>query len=178
MAQMRKKAPNRALLPCGRIQEEHVHSTSPSNREQWRERLSKHLASQGLKHSEQRLKIVELILSEERHFSVQEILKKIQAKYPEIGMATVYRSVKLLVEAEILKETLVGDGREQVYELASADHHDHIVCLDCGSIFEFHSEEIEARQEKLTQKMGFTEVRHRHVVYARCQLFKAQSGSK
>jgi Fur family ferric uptake transcriptional regulator len=174
MSRTPTKASTRAALPCGRKPEAHSHAASPAQREAWRGKLKAHLQSKGLKQSTQRDKIVEQIMAIERHFSAQEMVTRIRSRFPGIGMATVYRTLKLLVEAQILKETLLGSGGQQVYELASDDHHDHIVCLDCGAIFEFHDEAIEETQERVTTKLRFREVRHRHVIYAHCGMLENQ----
>ncbi|MGZ3707544.1 MAG: transcriptional repressor, partial [Bdellovibrionota bacterium] len=55
-----------------------------------------------------------------------------------------------------------------MYEPVDEEHHDHIICVDCGEIFEFHDDQIESQQSQVAREMKFEEVRHRHVVYARC----------
>lgn len=136
----------------------------------WQERLSQYLQSHALNQSESRNKIIEVILSEDRHFNSGDLVKWVQARYPSIGAATVYRNLPLLVNAEILQETLTDDQGQKVYEIADDDHHDHIVCLDCDQIFEFHDEAIEKAQDRVIRAQDFNPVRHRHVIYAHCQL--------
>ncbi len=171
--------PKPGPLPCGRPLPQREEARKGSPRDSWRELLQGHLAKEGLKHSDQRLKIVELILGEDRHFRTQDMVRKVQVAYPGIGAATVYRNIKLLQDALILKETLIeDDGRQVVYELTDEDHHDHIVCVDCGEIFEFHEEEIEAIQERLSQKLSFRPASHRHVIYAHCEYAKKPLGRK
>lgn len=106
------------------------------------------------------------------HFTVQDIARDIQEDAPGIGAATIYRNIKTLVEAGIVRETLVDQDGQMVYEVLDDDHHDHIVCLDCHQIFEFHEEDIEHTQRKIADKMNFTEASHRHVVYAHCNYKK------
>lgn len=136
------------------------------------EKLEAHLSKEGLKHSEQRLKIMRFVLMLPGHFRVQEVARQIQETSPGLGAATVYRNVKTLVDAGILRETLVDEEGQTVYELLDDEHHDHIVCLDCHRIFEFHDEKIEELQGEIAERMKFTEAQHRHVVYARCQYLK------
>ncbi len=171
---------NVATLPCGRPlpQTSYAAVAAQNATDAWKEKLQSHLAKAGLKQSEQRTKIVDLIISQQRHFTTQDMVRRVQTKFPGIGAATVYRNISLLLEAKILKETLIGDGRESVYELYDGEHHDHIVCLDCGQIFEFHEEAIEELQEKVTEKMGFQASRHRHVIYGHCDYRKTERGSK
>ncbi len=154
-------------LPCGRqLPAEGLDQKTDAIA--WERRLTAHLASKGLKNSEQRLKIARAVLGWLGHFRIQDIARKVQEEHAEIGPATVYRAVNLFMEAGLLRETLVGDGGETVFEVAVGGHHDHIVCLDCDHIFEFHDSAIEELQEKLSARLGFTPEKHRHVIYARC----------
>jgi Fur family transcriptional regulator, ferric uptake regulator len=168
MAERRKPA---TVFPCGRPIPQNP-SLSPISEDEelakWRLRLKTFLSGKGLKYSEQRWNIVKLILSEKGHFNTQEIAKKVNQAYPGIGTATVYRNLKLLCEAMILKESLMDVQGRVVYERFEEGHHDHIVCLDCGQIFEFHDDDIESQQERICRKQRFEEVSHRHVIYARC----------
>ncbi len=126
-----------------------------------------------LNRSEAREKIAQVIFSDhERHFTLPELVKEVQDRFPKIGVATVYRNVPVLVQAGIVRESLSNDSGQAVYEAENEQHHDHIVCLDCDAIFEFHEEEIEDLQEKTAEKMGFVPSRHRHVIYAHCKYRK------
>lgn len=156
------------ILPCGRPAAEHPEAPGAPRLEEWHQQLRDYLSSQGLKYSEQRWKIAELILSTGGHLDAQGIVDRVKQRYPDIGAATVYRNLKVLCEAKILKESLNDSNGRVIYELFEDDHHDHIICLDCGEIFEFHNEKMETLQDAVVKKMGFTEVRHRHVVYAKC----------
>jgi Fur family ferric uptake transcriptional regulator len=170
-------------LPCGRpAAEQHAIPAasarqsggpgSPGSMEARHQQLRDYLSSQGLKYSEQRWKIAELILSTGGHLDAQAIVDRVKSKYPDIGAATVYRNLKVLCDASILKQSLNDPQGRVIYEHFDDDHHDHIVCVDCGEIFEFHDEKMETLQNSVVKTMGFTEVRHRHVVYARCSFIK------
>jgi len=160
-------------LPCGRERPtSHQSSFSPQRREELKKRLDEFLAEQGLKRSEQRWQIVELILDEGGHLNAQQLVKKVADQYPSIGAATVYRNLKTLCDAKILRETLTDVGGRAVYEPYVDDHHDHVVCLDCQAVFEFADEKIEKLQDELLEEMGFREERHRHIVYVRCEKLK------
>lgn len=163
---MKSQGPTETL-PCGRKLIP-SHDAPPPSPEEWLDRLNAHLVSRGLKSSEQRSKIALAVRDWKGHFRVQDIARRVQAEHAEIGPATVYRAINLFREAGLLKETLVGDSGETVFEVSDGDHHDHIVCLDCDRIFEFHEEAIETLQEKVAHRMGFEPERHRHVVYAHC----------
>ncbi len=153
--------------PCGRSSLPHKGTRKPP--ESWKKQLNEHISKQGLKQSSQRLKIAEVILKENSHFTIQEVAERVRASVEGTGLATLYRTIALLVSAGILRETLVGEAGQTFYEVEDSKHHDHVVCTDCGHIFEFHDEEIEKLQDRVASKMGFTPLHHRHVVYAKCK---------
>ena len=139
---------------------------------EWPKKLSDFLKTEGLRSTKQRELVAEVALQFKTHFEIQALVKATQEKYPDIGPATVYRSVKTLCEAGILSETLQSDSGITLYEASEDGHHDHIVCLDCGEIFEFHSEALERAQEKATSELGFTQTKHQHVIYAKCDQYR------
>ena len=145
---------------------------SSSTKKEVLEKLDRYLKSQGLKQSSIRIDIVEAILSMRGHFSVAELTDKIHNSSPQVGAATIYRNIPTLIEAGVLQETLKTDNGQAYYETADDDHHDHIVCTDCGRIFEFHEKTIEKEQERITKQMHFETQAHRHVIYASCSYKK------
>lgn len=159
-------------LPCGRPAPVSMRTGGERKLDRWHDQLRAYLEKAKLKYSDQRWKIAKQILTSTGHFSAQEIVKEVLKAYPGIGSATVYRNIKVLCDAQILKETLVDANGTVVYEPYDEEHHDHIVCLDCGEIFEFHDAKIESQQEKVASEMEFTEVRHRHVLFAHCNRLK------
>jgi Fur family ferric uptake transcriptional regulator len=155
-------------LACGRPREEVGKRALAPDLKDWTKRLEEYLSAQKLRSSEQRWKIAELIVGLGEHFSAQELIARVRKRYPEMGAATVYRNLKVLCEAGLLRETLDdGDGRV-IYEVGDEEHHDHIVCLDCGEIFEYHEEKIEQLQGELAERMRFRIASHKHVLYAHC----------
>ena len=161
--------PPKKKLPCGR--------TSPSgeralNRklspEAWVEKLNHYLDERDLNRSKPREQILSVILEKFEHFTIPDLVKEVQRKNPDLGAATIYRSIPVLVEAGVLLESLSDPSRMAIYELNEGDHHDHIVCVDCNAIFEFHDPKIERAQIELVQKLEFKPVSHRHVIYAHC----------
>ncbi|MCM2279092.1 MAG: transcriptional repressor [Oligoflexia bacterium] len=160
-------------LPCGRPAPAEHDAPKAAKLEEWQGRLRAYLSGKGLKYSEQRWKIAELILSTGGHLDAQGLVERVKKAHPGIGAATVYRSIKVLCDARILKESLSDSQRRVIYELFDDEHHDHIVCTDCGAIFEFHSEKIEAAQNAILEEQQFTQTKHRHVIYAKCA-YKAE----
>jgi Fur family ferric uptake transcriptional regulator len=165
------------VLPCGRQPSEMMtFQKSPSESLNFLvSLLNQHLTKSGLKQSESRIQILEVLLTEKNHhFTPAQLIKSVLKKYSQMGSATVYRNIQLFLEAGILREILTLENGERVYEVEHGMHHDHIICLDCHSLFEFHETAIEKVQDTLCKKNGFTPERHKHVIYAHCDRLKKQ----
>lgn len=161
-------------LPCGRPLpdwREASHSTKEKRLAKLKAKLNDYVTNKKLNKSTSRTQVLEALIQFETHFTATELIQRVAKAHPKIGPATVYRSIQCFYDAQIIRETLSKDSGEKVYEVESTEHHDHIVCLDCDAILEFHESKIEALQEKVMHAMGFKEERHRHVIYAHC-LFK------
>ena len=126
------------------------------------------LKSIGLKVTAPRLKILELFQeSTQRHMTAEDVYRQLLLQNMDIGIATVYRVLMQFEQADILKRSHFESERA-VYELNEGEHHDHLVCLDCGRVEEFHDEEIEALQVKVAKRRGFEISDHALSLYARC----------
>ena len=129
------------------------------------------LKKKGMKYTEQRAIILQLILSLDEHLSAEELYEIVKKKYPNqnIGIATVYRTLNFLEEVELISSISFGkDGKK--YESNNKDqHHDHIICTSCGKIVEFFDESIEKRQEEIASDNGFTITDHTMQLFGICQ---------
>lgn len=121
----------------------------------------------GLKVTEQRVKILEVIRNGPRHFTAQEIFEALSETSPDIGFATVYRFLRKLSEQNFVTEVRMG-GMPARYEWASRRHHDHLTCVNCGQIIEFENAEIENLQEKIAAKLGFSLTDHVLELFGSC----------
>jgi Fur family ferric uptake transcriptional regulator len=137
--------------------------------------LEAYLRERGLRFTEPRWKVAESILKSGLHLEPKEIVSVVKRRNPGVGEATVYRAIKLLCEAGILEESHQSSSGRTVYEISGDDHHDHILCTDCGEVFEFHDETLERIQEKTARAQGFSLVGHRHVLIGKCS-FKSGKG--
>ena len=140
-----------------------------SCREQMKIRWETYLKSSGLKTTRQRRAIFDSFSEAEGHVSLDELLSAVQERQPSVGYATVYRTMKLFVDAHIASERQFGDG-QSLYEavLDVAEHHDHVICNTCGKIFEFEDEEIERRQAAVARSFGLRITRHRLDLWGDC----------
>lgn len=126
-----------------------------------------YLRLERMKLTRQRELIADTFAGVEGHVSVEELLERCRQRDPAIGYATVYRTLKLLVDAGLGWSRNFGEGFAR-YEPHDDEHHDHLVCLACGRIEEFHDAGIERRQEEIAREMGFRLTHHRHEVYGIC----------
>lgn len=122
----------------------------------------------GLKITEPRLKILSLMQrTPVQHFSAEDVYKWLLEEDEEIGLATVYRVLNQFDEANILIRHNF-EGNKSVFELAPQEHHDHIICMDCGKVFEFNDDLIERRQKEISEQHGIKLLSHSLYLYGRC----------
>jgi Fur family transcriptional regulator, ferric uptake regulator len=143
-----------------------VQETTPGSEE--REVFASYLARHHLKRSEQREVILDTFLESERHLSVDDLLHLVQARRPDIGRTTVYRTLKLLQAAGLAQE-LVLQGHTRFEREYKREHHDHFICKGCGEIFEFSSPDIERIQDEIAAELGFEIEGHRHQIDGWCR---------
>ena len=126
------------------------------------------LKSSGLKATLPRIKILEVFqTSSVRHLTAEDVYKQLLAEHSDVGLATVYRVLMQFEQAGILSRNHFESGKS-VFELDKGQHHDHLVCLDCGRVEEFFDAEIEVRQRSVAQARGFALQEHALSLYANC----------
>jgi len=128
--------------------------------------LTTYLARKSLKWTRQREHILDVFLESGEHLTCEEIHARVVKRDPSVGLATVYRTLRLFVEADIAAERRFNDGVTR-YEAAQA-HHDHLICVRCGRIVEFENDDIERLQEAVAERHGFRLMSHRHELYGAC----------
>lgn len=126
------------------------------------------IKSTGLKATLPRLKILELFQSgKQRHMTAEDVYRVLLLERSDIGLATVYRVLTQFEQAGLLSRSNFESGKA-VYEINEGQHHDHLVCLDCGLVEEFYDAEIEQRQHDVAVAKGFTIADHALSLYAHC----------
>ncbi len=126
------------------------------------------LKNTGLKATGPRLKILEVFQSaNQRHLSAEDVYRLLLDDKADIGLATVYRVLMQFEQAGLLLRSNFESGKA-VYELDAGQHHDHLVCLDCGRVEEFMDAEIERRQHDIASSRGFKLQEHALALYAHC----------
>lgn len=126
--------------------------------------LEKQCQQKGLRMTDQRRIIVRVLSESQDHPDVDAVYKRVSQIDSKISLATVYRTLRLLEEANILSRHDFGDGRSR-YEEASCQHHHHLIDTHTGKIIEFHDERIEALQKEIANKLGYELVGHRLELY-------------
>lgn len=129
---------------------------------------SNELKSMGLKATGPRLKILELFeKSAMRHMTADDVYRLLLAENIDIGLATVYRVLTQFEQAGLLERHHFESGKA-VFEINAGQHHDHLVCINCDRVEEFHDEEIERRQKRIAKERGFIIREHALYLYAEC----------
>jgi len=134
------------------------------------EELKKIVKQKGLKYTEQREIVLNILIHAEDHLTAEEVYNEIKSKDSDsnIGIATVYRALSFLEEVDLITSITFGsDGKK--YESNSKSHHDHLICTECGKIVEFLDEEIEKRQERIAKKNKFKITNHSMQLYGICE---------
>ncbi len=126
------------------------------------------LKSTGLKATVPRLKVLEIFQKgAQRHMTAEDVFRVLLQDRSDVGLATVYRVLTQFEQAGILTRSNF-EGGKAVYELNEGQHHDHLVCLDCGKVEEFFDAEIESRQNAVAKIKGFAIADHALSLYAHC----------
>jgi Fur family ferric uptake transcriptional regulator len=119
-----------------------------------------HIQKKGLKRTAQRDLILDMFLRTEAHLSSEDLYRLVQKQDPTIGQTTVYRTLKLLTEAGLAREVRFGDGVTHYEHHYKHQHHDHMICSECGRVIEFFSAELEAIQDAMAAKHRFQITQH------------------
>jgi Fur family ferric uptake transcriptional regulator len=134
------------------------------------DKFREYLKSKRLKLTPQREAILRETLSLHHHFDVEELFEKLRKKGERISRATIYRILPLLMENNIIKEAQRCQDNVIKYEhICGHDHHDHLICIKCGKIYEFKDEQIEKLQDNICKRYKFKPVEHRLGIRGYCQ---------
>ena len=130
------------------------------------------LKKAGLKATLPRLKILSILeAAQVRHMTAEDVYKRLLEAGEEVGLATVYRVLTQFETAGLVIRHNFEGGRS-VFEMNQGHHHDHMVCVECGKVFEFYDSAIEERQRLVANKAGFVMEEHSLYIYGMCQGMK------
>jgi Fur family ferric uptake transcriptional regulator len=140
--------------------------------------LMQYLRAKGLRLTEQRKVIVNHFCSKGKHYSVEELYTELKQHTPDIGSATVYRTMQLLVDAGLATERQFKDDITRYEPARRNAHHDHMICLNCGKIIEFKDSKIEKLQQDAARKHNFRPVSHKLELYGYCSTCRKERKRK
>jgi len=130
--------------------------------------FTKYLAEKNLRMTSQRELILKSLHKQKKHVTAEQLYEVLKKTDSSIGHATVYRTLKLLTEAGIARELNFGEGSVRYEMNSDTDHHDHLICIKCGSNVEFYDEDIEKIQKKIADDNDFELVDHAMNLYGIC----------
>lgn len=139
-----------------------------------REDFKKILKKKGLKITRQRLVVLEVLAENpQEHLTAEEIYDRVKAENPDIGLATVYRTVQLLLELELIDRINLDDGfvRYEIGDTQDCEHHrhHHLICLRCGRVSAFQKDMLEALETGVEAALGFRVTDHEVKLYGICR---------
>lgn len=126
------------------------------------------LKKKDLKLTAQRNIIFQRILREEKHFSAEELFDSLKREKRSISKATIYRTLQLLVEARLLDQVDFDRGFKLYERTLGHKHHDHLICVECNRVVEFHDEHLETVQSEVVSRYDFNMISHTHKIYGIC----------
>jgi len=133
----------------------------------------------GLKATSPRVKILEILATgtdHSRHLSAEDVYRQLLTSELDVGISTVYRVLNQLVDAGVLLRHTFEAGHA-VYEINEGAHHDHLICVSCDRVEEFHDEAIEVRQERVANERGFVLRDHALALYGLCPTCQTTAGT-
>ncbi len=130
--------------------------------------LDEFIKARGLRHTAQRETVLNTFLSVEGHVSVEELHRRVAHNAREIGYTTVYRTMKLLLQLGLCRVVDFGDGVARFEHEYGHEHHDHLICTECGVCIEVFNPRIERLQDSVARKAGFTPTSHTLKIYGIC----------
>ncbi|MBI3267558.1 MAG: transcriptional repressor [Planctomycetes bacterium] len=129
----------------------------------------KFLEKRGLRVTQTRMQIAETVFSTHKHFTPDELAEWVRKKDSSTGRMTVYRTLGLLVESELVEELTLRKGQNLYEHVVGHKHHHHMICLRCGRIQEFSNEALESLPRQVARQKGFTATSHAIKIHGFCK---------
>jgi Fur family ferric uptake transcriptional regulator len=134
------------------------------------QRLDEFIRRKGLRRTAQREQIVNVVFSRDEHFTAEELFDRVRKVDAETSRATVYRTLGLLVEADLLRQIDLGEN-QVTYDpnFLNKPSHNHLVCIDCGKVVEFEDGNVDIQTDCVTRRLGFKMIRQSIKIEANCE---------
>ncbi len=127
-----------------------------------------YLKSQGLKLTNARRGLLSLIFADHSHFTADELYDRCRSENVQVSKATLYRTLTILLDCKLLAAHDFGEDAKYYEHIHGHRHHDHMYCVVCSQVLEFHSDSIESLQDEAAQEAGFHSLRHSLTIFGVC----------
>ena len=134
-----------------------------------RDIFRKYLERRGLKLTAERQAVFDQLFARHEHVEADEILVRLRARGKKISRATIYRTLELLVDSGIVGRVRIGEMGYRYERLRAGEHHDHLICNECGRVIEFFEPRIESLQDDVCERYGFLALSHSHQMRGICR---------
>ncbi|MFW6119182.1 MAG: Fur family transcriptional regulator [Planctomycetota bacterium] len=132
-------------------------------------RLGEYLARHGMRQTAQRRAVLRAVVARRGHYTAEELCRVLEGREAVVSRSTVYRALEHLRDCGLVKE-VTTDGATASYETVhETEHHDHMLCVECGEVTEFCDERIEQLQQSVCREHGFRPVEHRLSIRGTCR---------
>lgn len=139
--------------------------------------FAKYLSSKNLKLTEERKVVLREIFLHPGHLEAEDLWHNLRKKNKRASRATVYRTLDLLVDSEMVRKVDLGHGHSHYEHVLGYAHHEHMICLKCGKVIEFSDEAMEKALNQLCKKKKFGHTSHRFEILGHCENCEGQRGS-
>ena len=133
------------------------------------DKFKNYLKEKGMKLTPERKAILEGVFSLHKHFDVDELYDELKKEKKRISLASIYRTLPILIKSDLINETLRCQGKVSYELIFGHKHHDHMVCINCGKIIEFRNEKIEELQNMVCRNHSFKPIEHRLGIRGYCK---------
>lgn len=176
MPTARKASSSASRRPAGQAHEENARDrlTQAAADHPEKALFLEFLEQRNLKLTRQREAVIDEIFEGKGHFEAEEIVQRLRQQQLRVSRATVYRTLELLKECQLVERLDFGTAHAYYEHTQVGEHHDHLICDQCGSITEFHNDRLEAIQAEICKKHGFEESHHSLRIFGQCK--KCRSG--
>lgn len=134
-----------------------------------REIFRKYLERRGLKLTAERQALFDELFARHEHLEPDELLMRLRANHKKISRATIYRTLDLLLDSGIVGRVRIGESGYRYERMRAGDHHDHLICNECGRVIEFREPRIESLQDEVYERHGFLPLSHSHQLRGICR---------
>ncbi len=136
------------------------------------------LREKNLKYTTERKEIIQSLVVLKDHFDAEEIYQQLKDQKSNVSLATIYRTIPLLIDSGLIMETLHYRERIVYEKIYHRKHHDHLICIHCGKMIEFYNEEVEKLQDEICRRYHFLPTEHRLGINGYCQECQVEQKKK